>query len=203
MTYLKLSERRSVVIDYINHRIRSGEGISAIAYTYFDYREPIWQNPAGVIKSLIKQLGSQSFDLPENPRAYYGVHPEQKNFKLLSSVFSAIAAEFDRVYICFDAFDECSVELQDKILSLVHQLSGPPNARVFLTSRPHVERLSRLPGSAWTLTIEASDTDVHRYLSSRLANERHLKDGIKNKIMDKLSKGAKGMYGLTKETANL
>jgi hypothetical protein len=200
---LRLSERRSVVIEYINDFIKSDGGTSGIAYTYFDYNEPKGQNPAAVIKSLIKQLGSQSSHLPADPRRYYGVQPKDNDFKALCSVFSAITAEFNRVYICFDAFDECAVEHQDKILSFVLQLSDLQNVRVFLTSRPHVERISELPASARTLQIEASDEDVHIYLSSRLSNERHLKDGIKQKVIDKLNGGAKGMYfELAKENAN-
>ena len=131
----------SLVIDNITNTI--DEGNARIAYVYFDYKNREEQTGDNVIRTLLKQLLLPSNLIPRDLESVYddctsrNKHPDMSIFtrQLLS-----ISATLSSVYIMLDALDECSSEILDDIVALIHQIKNS-RVKIFCTSRPHITDL--------------------------------------------------------------
>lgn len=91
----------------------------------------------------------------------------------------------------FDALDECSDKAFKDISALIRRLQDTKGAKIFCTSRLHinVKDALRIQDVHW---IKAHDDDVRNYLSIRVGKEwRHSKRFLEQ-IVDKLTQAAKG-----------
>jgi hypothetical protein len=164
-----------------------------LAYFYFDYKDEEQQTPINVVGTIVKQLVCTLHVLPsEVERAYTdsircGLHPD---FDSLICLLTALVTRFGSFYAIFDAFDECHDNNREQMWCLIQRLREL-SAKVMLTSRHHPETLQSLEG---TLPIRASDADIGWYLRSRLAKERNVSPGIRDKAIEILKSGADGMY---------
>ena len=131
---------------------------------------------------------------PEIERAYKTstMEASRPDYSTFIRLFTSVAIQFSKVYILFDAFDECRSEHQWKIVSLISQFTLS-HFKIFITSRPHLGLLEELSVNGITLKISASNGDIQKYLSERLETQRHLSKSLKTKIVGKLSRGADGM----------
>jgi hypothetical protein len=104
--------------------------------------------------------------------------------------FRSCCADFDCIYVVFDALDECEDTQQEHILALVSELLRISSIRIMLTSRTQVQTV---PASTNVIDIKAEDADIRISRSSRLQGVRHLTQDLKHEVVEVIARGAEGM----------
>lgn len=90
----------------------------------------------------------------------------------LSAVLFSVLKKIKRPFIVIDALDECLERHQESILSIIAQLQCH-GARVFATSRPHIECPPSEELSAWhRIEIQAHADDLRRLLSHKIQSQK-------------------------------
>jgi len=92
------------------------------------------------------------------------------------------------------------VASRQDLLALICQMSNS-GTKVLVTLRPHIPLLQHLHGPAIFREVTAHEDDI-TYLKSKLESEYHLATSLKEKIIDRLSSVAKGMYAPSRSHAN-
>lgn len=118
-----------------------------VAYIYFDFTDQVRQKLISILANLLKQLASQIQELPlELKDLYDRLKPANETPKLedLQSALLAISKAFGRVFLIFDALDECNKDTQRKeLLPLFLKPSQPGTGiSIFLTPRRYPRLLS-------------------------------------------------------------
>lgn len=176
-----------------------------MAHVYFDYKEQERQKPVYVLASLVKQLlvANKSSDLPP---AIIDLHARAEGesrrptLEELYGVLLAASKPFSRVFLIFDALDECNMEKQRKQLLPLFRRMGKDGINVFLTSRPHPEDIQDAFSGPDSGKIEllAREEDIAAYIEQRIEENsrarRLVKQGkCKDKIISELVDCSKGM----------
>ena len=147
----------------------------AVACFYYDFASREAQSPTNMLGSLLSQLLEA---IPEEIRK--GLRGQKKllggrrlQLPDIVKMFAAITS-LQRTFICVDALDECIPKHQLEVLDALGQiLQRSPNARMFMTGRPHirgaVER--ELGGRAISLSVRPRGNDIVTYLRDRLRKD--------------------------------
>jgi hypothetical protein len=114
------------------------------------------------------------------------------------SIFGLVLAQFETVYICIDAMDECAPESRAQLLRFLKAIDSS-SIRLFLTGRQSVEVevitiLSKL--SPETISITATEEDIRTYLSQKLESDRcrgEMTEDFKDEIVKKLVEVSQGL----------
>jgi hypothetical protein len=161
---------------------------AALAYVYFDYKDRARQTPENILAGLLKQLEFQlanspsSTDMPPMPHIqplYERLHSQRKRpvFSDLQGMLLSIVAEFDDVYLLFDALDECDEATQRNVLlPLITQLplsiiqEGNKGCKIFVTARPHYADIQpALEPQPLKLEIIADAMDMELVIRAKIA----------------------------------
>jgi hypothetical protein len=114
------------------------------------------------------------------------------------TIFGHVLDQFDTIYICIDALDECEPESRAQLLQFLKAINST-SIRLFLTGRHSItaEVIDTLSGlSPRTMSITAAEEDIRIYLAQKLANDRYpeaMNESFKNQIMEKLVKLSQGL----------
>lgn len=173
----------------------------AITYVYFDYRDRDQQSPEHIIASLLRQLLNYKLELPQLVKTMYQRYsPQQKRPSLedLENLFRCACEMFEKVYVIIDALDECDEKRNRKcfLQFLTLQSSTRPSPRMLITSRPHPQDIKTALAAAASILVEASDSDVRRYLAHTIEVDGDLDiidDSFKNEMVEVIATGAQGM----------
>ena len=150
----------------------------AVACFYFDFAAQKEHSTTNTLGALLKQVVSGLEKVPEEIVREYedqkkvigGRGPPLPDIvKMLQTTSSE-----KRTFICIDAMDECAAGDRVKLLNSLNRiLQKSPDARIFITGRPHIqtEIRNRLSGRVTTILITHRRDDVIRYLHSRLAED--------------------------------
>jgi len=164
------------VIDTLCDRAR-GQNV-AVACFYCDFTVRKEQSPTNMLGAILRQIVG---GLKEIPEGIVQAFEDQKQViggrglrlpeivRMLQTISSS-----RRTFICVDALDECVPEYRVKLLSSLRDiLQKSPDARIFLTGRPHIrgEVERRLCGKTLSLSISPNEDDIIRYLQSRLEED--------------------------------
>lgn len=99
-----------------------------------------------------------------------------------------------RVYLIFDALDECDDETQDYVVSgLRYIMTECPSVRCFITSRPHLARASKFIQNTIKFDLVANQADNELLIKSRMEKCQDLSTEFLQEILGKLSRSADGM----------
>lgn len=192
-----------MVIDYLLQQLRTSIKNYGIAYVYFDYMDQDQQKPLYVLTSLVKQLAYKlpSSSIDEIEKLYQTLQaekpPRTPTFKELYTVFIAMSKSFDRVFLVFDALDECDPDNQRKdLLPLFHNLAKVLS--LFVASRPHPEDIQDSLHDAAQIELSANEEDIEIYIRQRINDSPRAKRLVgqaqcKDKIISDLADCAKGM----------
>src|SRR5438046_8589008 len=135
---------------------------AAVAYVYFDYKDPEGQTLDKVIRSLLKQLLSSLNLVPRELEALYDESRARSTTPDASALqrhlISAIPA-FASVFIMFDALDECSNHNFEEVAGLILQLEKG-GAKICCTSRINTWEVRLGLGLPAMVEIKAYDDDV-------------------------------------------
>lgn len=114
------------------------------------------------------------------------------------TIFNLLLGQFDTIYICIDALDECEPKARGQLLRFL-RTTDSTSIRLFMTGRYSVEAdvtstLSTL--SPKTISITAAEEDIRIYLSQSLENDPYpqaMNESFKNQIVEKLVKVSEGL----------
>jgi len=166
------------VIDHLLDQSKSG-----VAYIYFDYNEQDRQKPMDVLSSILSQLAGQSAQLPKMLEDLYDeLEPKRKQPTLqsLHGVLVDMSKQFPRVYITFDALDECDQHKQrTALLPLFHQL-GQSGVNLFITSRPYPEDIQESFHDITTVELSAGESDIRSYIRETIDQNQRAKRLVKS-----------------------
>jgi hypothetical protein len=187
---------RSLVIDYLTKLTGKWLGV---AYFYCDYRDPDQQTAVNLVASLLKQLLILQNTLPIPVTELFERYDREKTqaqLEELECIFSLACREFRRSYIVIDALDECDTRNRKSILGFLKKLGKWP-VSVFVTSRPHSQDIGRSLCPCSEIIIEASDTDIRKYLAHKVDEDDDIADlldeTLKQEVISKIADGARGM----------
>ena len=178
-----------------------------MAFTYFDYKNRNSQTVLPIVSSLLRKLVEKAGHTPQIISDFYGsLPPDRKNSSLevdqCLAFLETVCKDFTRVFLVFDALDECSVhdenpgEIRSNMISAIQRLSA--FASIFITSRPHVKP-TREFSTCIQVDTQASDNDICAYLKARTANLKVLRTFIDQEpalgddILDIICTKARGM----------
>ncbi|KAI9759599.1 MAG: hypothetical protein M1840_003250 [Geoglossum simile] len=151
----------------------------AVAFFYPDYRDRDNQSPANVVASLLKLVASLEPTLP---------YP---NTLLLT------CQEFRQAYIIIDALDRCAVGDHRKLFLQILGDITKTSVRLFATSRPHPDDIKRSLGASPRIAIEASDSDIRKYLAQKIDQDGDIDlidEQLKEEIIRNIASVAQGMF---------
>ncbi|KAM0262042.1 hypothetical protein ACHAPA_009508 [Fusarium lateritium] len=181
---------------------------TALGYFFCTYKDPRTVLPCNILSTLCYQLALQHEAAYQILEAYYDeLHPSPhlpmplKTSRLIE-VLHKICGVFDRVYLIIDGLDECGGHTDEAVRSMLRISSAPANENinVALLSRNEFVIRERLEPHFQWIEIEAHTHDIQLYVASELAimiEERRLRlrdPCLKDEIVVKLVKGAKGMF---------
>lgn len=195
----------SAVITEIFRQCSHSSG-SSLAYFFFDFSDYDKQQCDQVIRSIIKQLYSQSYDAMGEVEALFSSCQDGEtavDVAALTTTLQAVIQKSGQTYIVLDALDECSdiVDLLVVIQKIVEaNFSG---LHLLCTSRwlTNIEEtLQNLTTSDRMIQIRSKivDIDISDYISSRLQTDPKLKrwrnrPDIQEEIRTAMSEKAHGM----------
>ena len=196
---------RSIVVDHIQSSPPASR--TAIAYIYFDYKNKDAQSVLSVFSSLLRQILEGVSIIPKNLESHYDSLPPERKENSMSidecfSFMQTVCKNLDRVFLIFDALDECPVyddshnEHRSKIITMIQRASR--FATIFITSRPHINLTEELVDCA-CLEVRAKESDMRAYLEARIANHKILRriidqsPSLKSYLLDRICSKANGM----------
>jgi len=206
---LTTNEISSLVIDALCDQAYGQD--TTVLYLYCDYQAQKAQSPESMIGCLLVQVvreamlirgeilgdirstfneskkrggrGSQGLELPDMLQLFV---------KAISSI--------GRVYICVDAIDELLPRNRSEFLHALQQIiQDAPNARLFLTGRPHIRpELDRhLTKGAYIIDMVAGQGDIARYVTKRIDFDNYqypdsMTENLKNDVVETISEKVSG-----------
>ncbi|KAI5812827.1 hypothetical protein BZA77DRAFT_346729 [Pyronema omphalodes] len=196
----------SLVIDHLSIISHTDEKKSCVAYLYCDYRDEESQTAVRMIGALLNQilvthskhLNKEVFNsLKQRKRRSMDDLTIEETLRHLKLALR----NFERVYICADALDECRDEQRVLFLNSLSNLSKDSKCslRIFMTGRTHTQKLveKSFMDKPISITIEANSEDIRRYVSAKLEkddNYEDMDDTFKKDIIEKIVDTADGMF---------
>ena len=194
----------SIVIDRLEQDfIFNTEG--GLAYVYCSYQNPE-HTSLNLFVSILQQLAQRQPTLPQRIKDLYTRHAAEGTKPALEEILveiHAISRDLSKVFVVIDALDECA---QDKGTGTSF-LEAMPRIRdqihLLITSRTTINLFHHLP-TAVCINIDAKDTDITKYLKSRIIGERRLQriiagdSDLEQTIVKTILRNAKGMFLLAR-----
>jgi NACHT domain len=191
---------RSMVVDYLERSFERED--VAIAYIYCSYKEQENQTATNLISSLVRQLVQRSPVISDELMSLYNCHIKKQTRPTLnewSTLLRSMLSRPSKVFIVVDALDECTESngTRNSFLAEIKKLQ--PSIHLLVTSR-HISTIEHEFKDVACVEIRASDTDVRRYVDSRIRVETRLARLIKanptlqENISSTIVKKAQGMY---------
>jgi hypothetical protein len=162
-------------------------------YIYCDYADRNSQTGLAMIGALIKQLVWWAQTVPVAALDLFRKRSKEQrkmDEEDAKTIFSLIRDQFETIYICIDALDECEPEPRAQLLRFLNTMSSN-STRLFLTGRHSAETdvTSVLSGlSPKIISITAVEEDIRIYLSQKLASDRYpeaMNENFKSEIVEK------------------
>ena len=164
-----------MVIDTLrtNHRTNSdAAGVTAI---YCNFKERDVQTPHNLLAGACAQLIQNSMQpLPDALMSLYKRHNTSNtrpSWEEINRIFHDVARSHHEVCVVVDAIDECSEQVRNDIVLGLKAL--PDTTRILITTRPIHEITRLFPGSP-KLEIRATEFDLTKYITTRIANNPRL-----------------------------
>jgi len=166
----------SLVVDRLADQTR-GQNTAVICF-YFDFAARNEQTATSMLGSLLKQVINGMERVPEDisralqeqKKAVSGRKPQLGDIvKMLQLITSSRPT-----FMVIDALDECTpVQRFHLFDSLKEILEKSPDARIFVTGRPHIrtEIETRLAGRVLSVSVGPPKDDIIRFLRVRLSED--------------------------------
>jgi len=187
---------RSVIIDRLVYRLDSESRMAVIQFYFNSSRDDYGADY--VLKSLIMQLLKQlpGSTLPPDIKKAHKEHERLSQRKLetddLWDYFRSSSRNFQRIFICIDAFDECPVRERQLLLSHIEKFMNlmDTNLSIIITTREHLTHTFEQLKSQ-KIVIDASDDDIKKFLHNGLIVDI-VSDETRIDVINKIHKAAEG-----------
>ncbi|KAL9629558.1 MAG: hypothetical protein Q9204_005200 [Flavoplaca sp. TL-2023a] len=190
----------SVIVDFLG-KVQTKATFTGVAAIYCQFKDREMQTPENLFAGACVQLVQQS--LGPLPKALVDVHESHSklntrpNCTEISKVFDEIVQDFNTVYLVIDALDESSETNRKILLKQAEALSG--NTRLLVTTR-HADNIVNRFRNCPKIEIRATNVDLTRYVSSRIATENRLESmvrtdpSLENQLCERVTTKADGMF---------
>lgn len=172
-----------------------------MGYIYCDYRDRKEQTIENILGAVLTQLLES---LPEIPTAVLEIHGQRVDQRKLlsledsSEILRITYAQFGRVYICLDALDELQAIYLEGLLR--HLCDVPSAIQIFITGRPHVQKIvQKIAKTDTGIIIKAHESDIRRFVEHEIGGPNDLEpeamdETLRKLIIDKVVDSAQGMF---------
>lgn len=193
-----LIARSSLVIDHVQDHLEPKT--QAMVFFYFDYQLPKMHTPGAFSASSLRQLCSQMSVIPGPLRQLYSRHKSDEACgfsRELDAILLDTATCFDACCVIVDAVDECLSSIDRKaIMHLLASMEGP-NARIFISTRPHCAPALGTFQDCQVLAVEARRVDIRASCGSVIeSNEittELLDHRLREQVLNIIADHAQGM----------
>jgi len=192
----------SLVVDKLSDRTK-GQNTAVICF-YFDFAARKEQTATSMLGSLLKQviIGMErvpediSRALQEQKKTVSGRKPQLGDIvKILQLITSS-----QPTFMVIDALDECTAVQRFRLFdSLKEIVEKSPNARIFVTGRPHIRaEIERcLAGRVISVSVGPPKDDIIRFLRVRLREDETpdaMDKTLEADILEKIPESIPEMY---------
>jgi hypothetical protein len=148
------------------------------------------------VRSLLRQFICQLTAIPCEIETLYDeccIRSKMPNVSTFIHQLELVAksADFDSMFLMFDALDECASDILDDVIALIHSLKKL-GVKVMCTGRPHLMDLPQQLKTTAILQIYADQDDIKNYLSVTMKKTSKFSDQLKDKIIRQLVENAHG-----------
>ena len=206
---LTTNEISSLVIDTL--RDQAYEQNTTVLYLYCDYQAQKAQSVESMIGCLLVQVVREAISIQgeilgdirsafNESKKRGGSGSQGLELPDMLQLFVKAISSSSRVYICIDAIDELLPEDRSEFLRALRQIiQEAPNARLFLTTRPHIrpELDKYLTKGAYIIDIVAGQGDIARYVTKRIDFDNYqypdsMTENLKNNVVETISEKVSG-----------
>ena len=166
----------SLVVDWLSDRTKGRN--RAVVCFYFDFAARNEQTATSMLGSMLKQVISGMERVPEDiSRALQEQKKAVSGRKLqLGDIVKMmqLITSWQPTFMVIDALDECTALQRCRLFdSLKEILEKSPDARIFVTGRPHIsaEIERRLAGRVKSVSVSPPKDDIIRFLHVRLGED--------------------------------
>ena len=168
---------RSIVFDHLRKYCGQNGSTLVLAF-YFKYKEANDLSSASVIASLLKQrleyCGGNK--LPPDISSLFEKNSSEKTRPIFPELLHALTASligYSKVFLIFDAADECPQPIWDV---LTHHFDYfKDNTHILITSRYAKDRKYK---EAETITISAAEEDIYKMVENMMLTCHTLSDAL-------------------------
>ncbi len=170
-----------MVVDTLRTDQRTNSDAVGVSAVYCNFKEREVQTPHNLLAGTCAQLIQNSMrPLPDALMSLYKRHNTSNtrpSWEEINRIFHDVARSLHKVYLVVDAIDECSEQVRNVVVSGLKAL--PDTTRILITARPIPEIIRLFPGSL-ELDFRASEFDLTRYITTRIANNPRLARQVQN-----------------------
>jgi len=190
----------SLVIDELSDRMEK-EDISVVHF-YCNFQNQQSEVTAPILTRLLKQaVGGLDF-IPEeiDRKANESSRGRGLSVPEILRLLQTTLRSHKRTFICIDALDECETEQRPEFLRSLHSIvRDSPNARLFVTGRPHIRaELEKHHGRALQIIqFQPVKEDIRRYLERKLEDDNldeEMDGELERAIMEEIPEKISDMY---------
>ncbi|KAK5048279.1 hypothetical protein LTR84_005949 [Exophiala bonariae] len=164
----------SLMIDHIMAICSSAARSKAIAYHFVDHLDEASGNCLTILRSILHQLSEQLDPLPMVITTLFeDLYKKGKEigFDETKLAIRACINMLDQVFVVIDALDEAPAQERSSLLSTIKEFSS--QCKIIVTSRPHLDDISRTFHDDPSIDVTAQDSDLQLYLRSRMSSTCH------------------------------
>ncbi|KAL8686613.1 MAG: hypothetical protein Q9224_005392 [Gallowayella concinna] len=186
----------SLVIDHLCQKFLKDP--IPVSYVYFDYKDQDRQSLVAITASLLRQVASVAPTIPSAVASLYHKFSNQERLPEQQSLVQALLSTcqgFTAVYIVIDALDECEPGYRTGILEVIKILKG--HAKIFITSRPYLEDISKGFKSSPQIPIKAHSEDLERFIDQKIEESDasdEMDHTFRGEIVQKIIESAREMF---------
>ncbi|KAI1174763.1 hypothetical protein F4777DRAFT_589005 [Nemania sp. FL0916] len=191
----------SIIINDICTEQMCNDRAVGVAYVYFNYNLKNEHDSHQVLASLLGQLVKTQATIPKFIRNLYKKHRRLETKLSTSDVqatFRSVVSLYSRVFLVFDALDECQRSEAQHLLSYLFELQLETSINIMATSRSVAEITQFFEREGVRrLEISARQSDVKQYLEghiSRLPFVVRRDTLLQEMIITRISDSVDGMF---------
>lgn len=180
---------------------------AAIVFAYIKYDSLETQQPSAIISSLVRQISWTETPLPACLLDFYHTYDKDArtpSLKGYEDLFLRLAESYDKIFMVFDALDECEADQREKILDFIFNIAHNLRCvKILVTSRREndIEKaFSRQTTPIIEIKAENVAEDIKQFVTERVeylikCKKLEVHDSqLESHIIETLVTRAEGMY---------
>ncbi len=141
-----------------------------MACIYCYYKTQADQKADRLAAAILRYLIQERSAIPECVVSLYDRHADRGSRPSIGEILSAlrtVISSYSKVYVVFDALDECQNDDRTQILTIIRNLQATGTLNLMATSR-FIPEIESHFSSSQLLEIRADDSDVRRFVAGQM-----------------------------------